>query len=167
LAARSSLRRSRGKLAANQSAAQRGAVTRASNKLTASKTANQRQLSAKRAGVIGKRKGMKPNRMALPAAAAAPKRLAKMSKAQVSAAKAKYKAATSKVRELKMYRGGKTDATVRNAQRAVTKMERTRGTGKYSNTPKAVKAVVKAAAVTFVAGQKAREALTGRRRRKR
>jgi hypothetical protein len=62
--------------------------------------------------------------------AAAPKRPAKTGKAPASAAKAKYKAATSKVRELKMYRGGKSDQTVRNAQRAVSRMERQRGTGR-------------------------------------
>lgn len=81
LAARSSLKRSRGKLATNQTSAQRGAVTRASNKLKASKTENQRQLTAKRSGVIGKPKGLKPSVTSRMAAAAATKRPAKMSKA--------------------------------------------------------------------------------------
>jgi hypothetical protein len=107
---------------------------------------------------------MGSNRMAPPAATT--KRPAKMSKAPVSAAKSKYKAATSKVRELKMYRGGKSDATVKNAERAVSRMERQRGTGR-NRVPKAVQAVAKAAAATYVAGQAARRAVTGGRRRKR
>jgi hypothetical protein len=52
---------------------------------------------------------------------------AKTTKSPANPAKAKYRAATSKVRELQMYRGGRTDATVRNAQRAVKRMESQRG----------------------------------------
>jgi hypothetical protein len=167
LAARSSLKRSRGKLATNQTSAQRGAVTRASNKLKASKTENQRQLTAKRAGVIGKPKGLKPS-VGSRAVAAATKRPAKMSKAAPNAAKARYKAATSKVRELKMYRGGRTDATVKNAKAAVSRMERQRGTGR-NRVPKVAQAVARAAAATFTAGQVARRsvdrAMKGRKRR--
>lgn len=51
---------------------------------------------------------------------------AKMSKAAPNTAKQKYKAAASKVRELKMYRGGRTDATVKKAQATVKRMERNR-----------------------------------------
>jgi hypothetical protein len=95
---------------------------------------------------------------------AAPKRPAKTSKAPVNAAKAKYKAATSKVRELKMYRGGRTDRTVKNAQAAVSRMQRQRGTGR-NRIPKPVQAVARAAAATFVAGQAARRMVSGRRKR--
>lgn len=55
-----------------------------------------------------------------------PARPAKMSKAAPNTAKQKYKAAASKVRELKMYRGGRTDATVKKAQATVKRMERSR-----------------------------------------
>lgn len=48
------------------------------------------------------------------------------SKAAPNTAKEKYKAARSQVRELKMYRGGKTDATVKKAAAKVARMERTR-----------------------------------------
>lgn len=50
----------------------------------------------------------------------------KMSKAPANAAKQKYKAAKSAVRELKMYRGGRTDATVKKAAAKVARMEKTR-----------------------------------------
>jgi hypothetical protein len=61
-----------------------------------------------------------------PAKGAAKAKPATMSKAAPNTAKAKYKAAASKVRELKMYRGGKTDATVKKAQATVKRMERSR-----------------------------------------
>jgi hypothetical protein len=48
------------------------------------------------------------------------------SKVAPNTAKAKYKAARSAVRELKMYRGGKTDATVKKAEAKVRRMERGR-----------------------------------------
>jgi hypothetical protein len=48
------------------------------------------------------------------------------SKAAPNTAKAKYKAARSQVRELKMYRGGKTDATVKKAQARVSRIEKSR-----------------------------------------
>ena len=57
----------------------------------------------------------------------AKKATSKMSKAPVSKAKQAYKAATSQVRELKMYRGGRTDATVKKAAAKVSRMERSRG----------------------------------------
>lgn len=60
----------------------------------------------------------------------AKKAAAKMSKAPVSKAKQAYKAATSQVRELKMYRGGRTDKTVKNAQAKVARMVKTRGVSK-------------------------------------
>ena len=55
---------------------------------------------------------------------------AKMSKAPVSKAKQAYRAARSQVRELKMYRGGRTDATVKKAAAKVARMERSRGVSK-------------------------------------
>lgn len=55
---------------------------------------------------------------------------AKMSKAPANKAKQAYKEATSKVRELKMYRGGRTDSTVKNAAAKVKRMERSRGVSK-------------------------------------
>lgn len=64
---------------------------------------------------------------AVQAKAAQASRAAQFSrKAAPNTAKQKYKAARSAVRELKMYRGGRTDATVRNAQARVTRMERGR-----------------------------------------
>lgn len=55
---------------------------------------------------------------------------AKMSKAPASKAKQAYQAARSQVRELKMYRGGRTDATVKKAAAKVARMERNRGVSK-------------------------------------
>jgi len=55
---------------------------------------------------------------------------AKMSKAPVSKAKQAYRAATGKVRELRMLRGGRADATVQKAAAKVRKMERSRGVSK-------------------------------------
>ena len=54
----------------------------------------------------------------------------KMSKAAPNAAKEKYKAARSQVRELKMYRGGKTDAVVKKAEAKVKRMEKSRRSSK-------------------------------------
>lgn len=51
---------------------------------------------------------------------------AKMSKAAPNTAKQKYKAARSQVRELKMYRGGRTDAVVKKAEAKVKRMEKKR-----------------------------------------
>jgi hypothetical protein len=48
------------------------------------------------------------------------------SKVAPNTAKEKYKAARSQVRELKMYRGGKTDATVKKAEARVARMEKSR-----------------------------------------
>jgi len=53
---------------------------------------------------------------------------AKMSKAAPNAAKQAYKAAKGQVRELKMYRGGKTDQAVKSAQAKVKRLEKSRGT---------------------------------------
>jgi hypothetical protein len=55
---------------------------------------------------------------------------AKTSKAPMNKAKEAYKAAKSQVRELKMYRGGKTDQVVKNAQAKVKRLEKSRGTSK-------------------------------------
>jgi len=59
-------------------------------------------------------------------AKAAAKPAAKMGKAAPNPAKQKYQAARSQVRELKMYRGGKTDAVVKKAEAKVTRMEKKR-----------------------------------------
>jgi hypothetical protein len=73
-------------------------------------------------------KGKRSTWRSAPAASKpAAKKPAKMSKAPVTKAKAAYKAATSKVRELKMYRGGRTDAVVKAAQARVARMEKNRG----------------------------------------
>ena len=64
---------------------------------------------------------------AVQAKAAQASRAAQFSrKAAPNTAKQKYKAARSAVRELKMYRGGKTDATVKKAQARVARMEKGR-----------------------------------------
>lgn len=55
-----------------------------------------------------------------------PAKPAKTSKAPANAAKSKYKAAKSQARELRMYRGGKSDAVVKKAEAKVKRMERTR-----------------------------------------
>jgi hypothetical protein len=60
---------------------------------------------------------------AAPASKAAP---AKMSKAAPNKAKQKYQQARSEARELKMYRGGKTDAVVKKAEAKVARMEKKR-----------------------------------------
>ena len=58
-----------------------------------------------------------------PAASMVKGRPAKMSKAPANPAKQKYQAAKSAARELRMYRGGRTDATVRSAEAKVKRME--------------------------------------------
>jgi hypothetical protein len=88
---------------------------------------------------------------------------AKTSKAAPNKAKAAYKAATSQVRELKMYRGGKSDRVVKNAEAKVKRMETSRGAKKGA--PKAVKTAAKVAAAVIAAGQTARAAMTSRRKR--
>jgi len=103
------------------------------------------------------------SRSAMPAKASKAKP-AKTSKAAPNKAKAAYKAATSQVRELKMYRGGKSDRVVKGAEAKVRRMEASRGAKKGA--PKAVKAVAKAAAAAYAAGQTARAAVTGRRRKR-
>lgn len=89
---------------------------------------------------------------------------AKTSKAAPNKAKAAYKAARSKVREMKMYRGGKTDQAVKTAEAKVRRMEASRGAKK--SPPKAVMAVAKAAAATYAAGQTARALMSGKKRKR-
>ena len=55
---------------------------------------------------------------------------AKMSKAPTNAAKQAYKSARSEVRELKMYRAGKTDKVVKAAEAKVKRLEKSRGLSK-------------------------------------
>jgi len=80
------------------------------------------------AAVRGMGRGTTVKSAASPRAATPAAKPAKMSKAAPNAAKQSYKAAKSQVRELKMYRGGKTDQTVKNAQAAVKRLEKSRGT---------------------------------------
>jgi hypothetical protein len=51
---------------------------------------------------------------------------ARTSKAAPNKAKEKYRAARSEARELKMYRGGRTDAVVKKAEAKVARMEKKR-----------------------------------------
>ena len=67
-----------------------------------------------------------PAAAAKPAAKAAKAAPAKTSKAAPNKAKQKYQAARSEVRELKMYRAGKTDAVVKKAEAKVARMEKKR-----------------------------------------
>jgi hypothetical protein len=92
---------------------------------------------------------------------------ARTNKSPANAAKERYRQLSSTARKSSPFRSSAENRAAAGARRSLQAMERTRGTGKYNNTPKVVKAAVRAAAATFVAGQKAREALTGRRRRKR
>jgi hypothetical protein len=103
------------------------------------------------------------NRSAMPAKASKAAKPAKTSRAAPNKAKAAYKAATSQVRELKMYRGGKSDRVVKNAEAKVKRMETSRGAKKGA--PKAVKTAAKVAAAVYAAGQTARAAMTSRRKR--
>jgi hypothetical protein len=91
---------------------------------------------------------------------------AKTNKAPANAAKERYRQLSSAARKSSPLRSAAENRAAAGARRSLETMVRTRGTGRYRNTPKAVKAVVRAAATTFVAGQMARQALTGRRRRK-
>jgi len=81
----------------------------------------------KATGTGTKRSATKAPVEAKPAAKSKP---TKMSKAAPNPAKAKYKAARSQVRELKMYRGGKSDAVVKKAEAKVKRMEKTRRSSK-------------------------------------
>lgn len=78
------------------------------------------------ASLRGQAGGTTVGRAAAPAARKAP---AKMGKKAANPAQQKYRAATSQVRELKMYRGGKTDATVKAAAAKVKRMESKRMAG--------------------------------------
>jgi hypothetical protein len=107
------------------------AKARADVKAGGDSKATRSLLTAQRARDYYKATGTGEKRSATKAAAepkAAPKsaKPAKMSKAAPNPAKEKYKAARSQVRELKMYRGGKTDATVKKAEAKVKRMEKTR-----------------------------------------
>lgn len=72
LAARSSLKGSRQKLAAKGTSAQKGAVTRASRKLSAQQQANTVKLQGLRKGVIAKPRGLQPGAIKTKAAANKP-----------------------------------------------------------------------------------------------
>jgi hypothetical protein len=100
---------------------------------------------------------------AKPAASSAAKP-AKTDKAPANAAKARYKELSGTARKASPYRTPAENRQAAGAKRSLAAMERNRGT--KSRTPKAVKAVAKVAAATYVAGQAARAAVSGRRRRK-
>lgn len=70
-----------------------------------------------------KRSAAKAPAAAAPASKPAP---ARTSKAAPNKAKQKYQAARSEARELKMYRGGKSDAVVKKAEAKVARMEKKR-----------------------------------------
>ena len=111
----------------------RETAARAEVKAGGGSKATRSLLVAQRARDYYKATGTGTKRSATKAAAAAPaakSKPAKMSKAPVNAAKAKYKAARSQVRELKMYRGGKSDAVVKKAEAKVKRMEKTRRSSK-------------------------------------
>lgn len=82
-------------------------------------------LAAARKKIIASR-GLKSGGGSKPAKSTAAARPAKMSKAPANAAKSKYKAAKSQARELRMYRGGKSDAVVKKAEAKVRRMESSR-----------------------------------------
>ena len=98
--------------------------------IRAKQDARNRALDAQAARMGGGSGRTSKAKAAAPAAKPAAAKPAKMGKAAPNAAKAAYKAATSQVRELKMYRGGKTDKTVKNAQAKVNRLEKSRGTTK-------------------------------------
>jgi hypothetical protein len=76
---------------------------------------------------IGATRGMASGTKVSAAAKPASKPPAKMAKAAPNKAKQAYKAAKSQAREMRMYRGGRTDAVVKAAERKVARMEAKRG----------------------------------------
>ena len=83
-------------------------------------------LTAQRARDYYKATGSGTKRSATKAAPASKPAPARTSKAAPNKAKQKYQAARSEARELKMYRGGKTDAVVKKAEAKVARMEKKR-----------------------------------------
>lgn len=92
------------------------------------------------------------------------KNMATTSKAAPNAAKTRYKELSTKVRQGKRWSAhGMQDGRVgAGAKRSLDAMVRNRG----KSAPKAVKAVAKAAAAAYAAGQTARAMMTGRRRKR-
>lgn len=128
LSARSSLRKSREKLAANPTKAQKGAVTRASNRLAKAKKEARVDLfmrfkpSGTMNGRVKRDLGALQRRNAQRAEVAAKP---KTSKSPFNKAKANYREARSRVRELNLY-GAKTTTAKRNAAAKVNRMEKSR-----------------------------------------
>ena len=119
----------RGRAKSRETAARAAVKAGGGSKATKSLLTAQRARDFYKATGTGtKRSASKASGGSKPAKAAT--KPAKMSKAPVSKAKQAYKAATSQVRELKMYRGGRTDATVKKAAAKVARMERSRGVSK-------------------------------------
>jgi hypothetical protein len=83
-------------------------------------------LTAQRARDYYKATGSGTKRSATKAAPASKPAPARTSKAAPNKAKQKYQAARSEARELKMYRGGKSDAVVKKAEAKVARMEKKR-----------------------------------------
>jgi len=83
-------------------------------------------LTAQRARDYYKATGSGTKRSATKAAPASKPAPARTSKAAPNKAKEKYQAARSEARELKMYRGGKSDAVVKKAEAKVARMEKKR-----------------------------------------
>jgi hypothetical protein len=89
-----------------------------------------------------------------------------MSKAPASAAKARYKQLSSAARKQSPFRTPAENRAAAGAKRSLKSMIAKRGT--KGRTPKAVKAVAKAATAAFVAGQVTRSRvnkMVGRRRK--
>jgi hypothetical protein len=124
--------------------------------------------SAPRAGTVSRKGSVSAERAARKAPAKPAESTAakpqKMSKAPANAAKARYKELSGTARKASPFRTAAENRQAAGAKRSLAAMERNRGT--KGRTPKAVKAVAKAAAATYVAGQAARAALTGGRRRR-
>ena len=83
-------------------------------------------LTAQRARDYYKATGSGTKRSATKAAPASKPAPARTSKAAPNKAKQKYQEARSEARELKMYRGGKSDAVVKKAEAKVARMEKKR-----------------------------------------
>lgn len=122
----------RGRAKTKETAARQAVKAGGGSKATRSLLTAQRARDFYKATGTGtKRSASRASGGSKPAKAAMAKaKPAKMSKAPVSKAKQAYQAARSQVRELKMYRGGRTDATVKKAAAKVARMERSRGVSK-------------------------------------
>jgi len=121
----------RGRARSQEAAARQAVKAGGGTKATRSLLTAQRARDFYRATGTGTKRSPSKASGSKPAQATAAKaRPARTSKAPANAAKQAYQAARSQVRELKMYRGGRTDATVKAAAAKVARMERSRGVSK-------------------------------------